>query len=82
MASGGEVPDVVLSRGPAGWTFVLVTAQPWYMRGLLPARQIRDPVTELIVTRHDEATPLAIKGVTDQESGVAAFAEFGEVWGL
>ena len=30
--------------------------------GESPARQIRDPVTELIVTRSDEATPLAVEG--------------------
>ena len=39
-----------------------------YVRGgESPARQIRDPVTELIVTRRDEATPLAVEGVTDGE---------------
>ena len=46
------------------------------------ARQIRDSATELIVTRHDEATPLAIKGVANRESGTTAVAVFGEVWGL
>ena len=61
---------------------VLVTAQPWDMRELLPARQIRDPVTELIMTRRDEATPLAVKGVANVNVGVAAVAVFGEVWGL
>ena len=30
-----------------------------------PARQIRHPVTELIMRRRDEATPLAVKGVTN-----------------
>ena len=45
-------------------------------------RQIHDPVTELIVTRRDETTPLAIKGVANRESGVAAVTVFGEVWGL
>ena len=35
-----------------------------HMRGgESPARQIRNPVTELIVTRRDEAAPLAVKGV-------------------
>ena len=46
------------------------------------ARQICDLVTELIVTRLDEATPLAIKGVVYGESGIAAVAVFGEVRGL
>ena len=50
--------------------------------GECPARQIHDPVTEIIVTRRDEATPLAVEGVADQESGVAAVAVFGEVWGI
>ena len=47
-----------------------------------PARQIRDPVTELILTRRDEATPLAVEGVANGKFGVAAVAVFGEVWGL
>ena len=50
--------------------------------GESPARQIRDPVTELIMTRRDEATPLAVKGVANGKLGVAAVAVFGEVWGL
>ena len=44
--------------------------------GEWPARQIRDPVMELIVTRRDEATPLAVEGMTDGEPGVAAVAVF------
>ena len=52
-----------------------------YVRGVeCPARQIRDPVTELIVTRRDEATPLAVEGVSYGESDIAAVAVFGEVW--
>ena len=50
--------------------------------GEIPARQIRDPFTELIVTRRDEATSLAVKGVADRKLGVAAVAVFGEVWGI
>ena len=42
-----------------------------------PARQIRDPVTELIVTRRDEATPLAVEGVANGKPSVAAVAVFG-----
>ena len=54
-----------------------------YVRGgESPARQIRDPVTELIVTRRDEATPLAVEGVVNVNPGVAAVALFGEVWCL
>ena len=49
-----------------------------YVRGgESPARQIRDPVTELIVTRRDEATPLAVEGVKNGKFGVAAVAVFG-----
>ena len=47
--------------------------------GECPARQIRDPVTELIVTRCDEATPLAFEGVAYIESGIAAVAVFWEI---
>ena len=54
-----------------------------YVRGgESPARQIRDPVTELIMTRRDEATPLAVEGVANGKLGVAAVAVLGEVWGL
>ena len=50
--------------------------------GESPARQIRNPVTERIVTRRDKATPLAVEGVADGKPGVAAVAVFGKVWGL
>ena len=54
-----------------------------YVRGgECPARQIRDPVTDLIVTRHDEATPLTVEGVAYGEAGVAAVTVFREVWWL
>ena len=42
-----------------------------------PARQIRDPVTELIMTRRDKATPLAVEGVANGKLCVAAVAVFG-----
>ena len=50
--------------------------------GEIPARQSRDPVTELIVTRRDEAAPLSVKGMADLEFGVVAVAMFREVWWL
>ena len=50
--------------------------------GESPARQIRNHVTEIIVTRRDEATPLAVEGEADEKPGVAAVAVFGEVWGI
>ena len=54
-----------------------------YVRGSEShACQIRDPVTELIVTRRDEATPLEVEGVATGKPGVAAVTVFGEVWGL
>ena len=40
------------------------------------AGQFCYPVMELIVTRRDEAATLAVKGVVDQEFGVAAVAVF------
>ena len=46
------------------------------------ARQICDPVTELIVARRDEAIPLAVEGEADEKPGVAAVAVLGEVWGI
>ena len=51
-----------------------------YVRGgECSSRQIRDPVTELIMTRRDKATPLSVEGVTYGEFGVAAVAMFREV---
>ena len=44
--------------------------------------QVRDPVTELVLTRCDKAAPLAVKRVAYGESGVVAFAVMGEVWGI
>ena len=41
--------------------------------------QVCDPVTEIILTRHGEATPLAVKGMADGEIGVVAITVFGEV---
>ena len=50
--------------------------------GEIFARQVREPVTELIVTRCDKAALLAVKGMVDGESGVAAVAIMMEVWGV
>ena len=44
--------------------------------------QVRDPVTDLIVTRCDEADPLAVEVTENGECGVVAVTEFREVWGL
>ena len=46
------------------------------------ACQVSYPVTELIVTRRDEADLFTVKGVTDQELGLAAVAVCREVWGI
>ena len=42
--------------------------------------QVRDPVTELIVTRRDKSAPLTVKGVENGKVDVAAAAIMGEVW--
>ena len=65
-----------------GTTLVYEGVVAYVRGGESLTRQIRDPVTELIVTRRDEATPLAIDGVANIESGIAAVAVFGEVWGI
>ena len=49
--------------------------------GEIFAGQICDPVPELVMTRRNDAFPLAIKGVIDGEFGVAAVTVIGEVWG-
>ena len=41
--------------------------------------QVRNPITELIVTLRDEAAPLVVDGMVDGEIGVAAVAVFREV---
>ena len=69
-------------RPPPGATLVYEGVVAYVRGGKCPARQIRDPLTELTVTRRDKATPLAVKGMADGKPGVAAVAVFGEVWGL
>ena len=49
-------------------------------RGESFADQVRDPVTELVVTLRDKATPLAVKVMTDGERGVEFIAVMREVW--
>ena len=46
------------------------------------AGQVCYPVTELIVTRRDEAAFFTVKGVTDGELGLEAIAVCSEVRGL
>ena len=42
--------------------------------------QVRDPVTDLIVTQRDEASPISVEGTANIEGGVVAVAEFRKVW--
>ena len=46
------------------------------------ACQVCYPVTELIVTRRDEADLFIVKGVTDCEPRLTPIAMHGEVWGI
>ena len=46
------------------------------------ACQVCYPVTELVVTRRDEAALFTFKGMTDQELGLAAITVCWEVRGL
>ena len=46
------------------------------------AVQVYYPVTELIVTRRDEATLFTVKGVTDGEPRLTPVAMRREVWGI
>ena len=41
--------------------------------------QVCDPVPEVIMTRHEEAAPLAVEGVENCKFGVAAVTVFGKV---
>ena len=60
---------VVIGSGGLGFrphhgaTLVYEGVVVYVIGGECPARQIRDPVTELIVTRRDKAAPLAVEGV-------------------
>ena len=40
------------------------------------AVQVRNPVTELIVMRHDKSTPLSVEGMAYGEGGIADIAVF------
>ena len=46
------------------------------------AGHIRNPVTELVMTHCDEATPLTVEGVANRKVGIAAVTEMGDIWGL
>ena len=50
--------------------------------GKIFSGQVRNPVTELVVTLHDKAAPLTVKGMAYGKGGVASVAVMGEVWGL
>ena len=50
--------------------------------GEIFAGQVRDPVTDLVVTRRGKASLLVVKGMVDGKSGVAAVAVMREFWGL
>ena len=41
--------------------------------------QVRDPVTDIVMTHRDEATSLTIKGVAIRKVGVASVTVVGEV---
>ena len=82
------VDDLALDM--AGFSFGLFTAQPAKMRGVVAhisrcegfTDQVCGLVMDLVVTLRDKAAPLAVKGVSYGEIGVAAIAVFGEVWGI
>ena len=44
--------------------------------------QVGDPVTDLVMTRHDRADPLTAKVMAYRKGGVAAAAVMREVWWL
>ena len=44
--------------------------------------QVLNPVTELVVMRHDKAAPLTVEGVVYRKGGVASIVVTGEVWGI
>ena len=46
------------------------------------AGQVCNPGTEIIVTRRDKATLLAVKGIAYGKIGVADVEVMGGVWGL
>ena len=43
--------------------------------------QVREPVTEIVLTCCDKAAPITVKGMAYEKSGVAAVAVSREVWG-
>ena len=44
--------------------------------------EVRDPVTELVVTLREKAVLLVVKGLADVESGVAAVRVMRKLWGI
>ena len=91
MASSVGVSDgTVVDMDLVFFAFGLFTAQPTKMRGVVVhvrrseifSSQVRNPVTELVVTRCDKAAPLIVKGLAYGKGSVAAVAVMREVWGL
>ena len=50
--------------------------------GEIFAGQVRNPVTEIVIMRRDEASPVTVNGVANIIVGVAAVTSLGEVRGL
>ena len=46
------------------------------------ASQVCYPVTELVVTRRDEAALFAVKGMTDREPSLSPVTVLEKIWGL
>ena len=44
--------------------------------------QVSNPVTEIVLTRHDNTAPLALEGMSDRKGRVAAVKVVREVLGI
>ena len=44
--------------------------------------QVRDPITELVVTRCDKSATLTVKVMANGKGGVTAVTVMREVWGI
>ena len=44
--------------------------------------QVRDTVTDLVMTGRDKAALLKIQGVENRKVGVAAVTVMGKIWGI
>ena len=80
----------IVGKGPCRLGFDLPHSVTWMDEGVITrtregkwfAWEIGNPITEIIMTSHDEAVILAVQHVIDRELCVVSIMVGREVWGI